>query len=114
MAHYPDVPPGFTLCPMGLTTQSSCGALGKRFLTDLGRMLACRRNGTATPHPRHLAAATREVRARVGVALMRELADQIAGSIAGWLAPRCAGGGHPLRAHCVARGCTAARWHDGR
>jgi hypothetical protein len=83
VAHYPDVPPGFTLSPVGFTTQATCGALGKRFLTDLGRMLACRRNGTATPHPRHLAAATREVRARVGVALMRELADQIAGSIAG-------------------------------
>jgi hypothetical protein len=65
------------------SAQLLCGALGKRFLTDLGRALACRRNGTATPHPRHLAAATREVRARVGVALMRELADQIAGSIAG-------------------------------
>ena len=83
MAHYPDVPPGFVLCPVGITTQASCGALGKQLLSDLGRMLACRRNGTATPHPRHLAAATREVRARVGVALMRELADQIAGSIAG-------------------------------
>ncbi len=74
VAHYPDVPPGFTLCPMGTTTQGTCGALGKQFLTDLGRLLACRRNGTATPHPRHLAAATREVRARVGVALMRERA----------------------------------------
>ncbi len=83
MAHYPDVPPGFTLSPVGFTVQATCGALGKQFLTDLGRTLACRRNGTATPHPRHLAAATREVRARVGVALMRELADQIAGSIAG-------------------------------
>jgi hypothetical protein len=80
VAHYLDVPPGFTLCPVGLTTQASCGALGKQFLTDLGRMLACRRNGTVTPHPRHVAAATREVCARVGVALMRELADQIAGS----------------------------------
>jgi hypothetical protein len=83
VAHYPDVPRGFRLCPVGLTTQAGCGALGQRYLTELALTLARRRNGTESPLDRQVAAATREVRERVTIALMRSLADRLAAAIVG-------------------------------
>ena len=80
--HYSDPPPGFTLRPVALTTQASCGEMGQMYMKELGLALARRRNDTADPRPRQAAAAVREVRERIGVALMRELADQLAMSIA--------------------------------
>ena len=82
VAHYPDVPDGFRLCPVGLTTQAGCGALGMQYLDELGLILARRRNGTADPRAQQVAASRQEVRVRVGVALMRCLADQVAAAFA--------------------------------
>ena len=114
VAHYPDVPPGFTLCPVGITTQGTCGALGKQFLiTDLGRPagLPPQRHGHSAP----AAPGGRDAR---GPRARRRGADARAGrpdrGVHRWgLAPRCAGWCHPLRAHGVVPGRKAARWHDG-
>ena len=70
-AHYPDTPPGFKLHPVALSTQMGVGDCGREYFAQLGLALARRRNGTDSPHGRLVAAATREVYARVGVALMR-------------------------------------------
>jgi hypothetical protein len=65
------------LCPVALTTQCSAGTAGFQYLTRLGLALACKRNATATPGKWKVAACVREVRERVGVALMCEMADQL-------------------------------------
>ena len=90
LAHYPDVPPAFTLSPVVLTTQAGCGTKGQEYLSVLGLALARRRNDTADPRRRQVAAAVREVRERVGVALMRELASQLSASFTGMPHPALA------------------------
>ena len=82
-AHYQDTPPGFKLHPVALSTQMGVGDCGRAYFALLGLALARRRNGTDSPHGRLVAAATREVYARVGVALMRAQADRLAACIAG-------------------------------
>ena len=82
-AQYPDTPPGFKLYPIAISTQMGVGDTGREYVALLGLALARRRNGTDTPHGRLVAAATREVHARVGVALMRAQADRLASCIAG-------------------------------
>jgi hypothetical protein len=63
--------------PIGLTTQAGAGKHGLKYIRDLGFALACKRNRTPTPSKWQVANAVRKVRERVGVALMRELADQV-------------------------------------
>ena len=49
------------------------GALGGQYIAALGHLLARRRNGSDYPRRQQVAAATKEVRERIGVALMRAL-----------------------------------------
>jgi hypothetical protein len=83
IAHYRGGPSGSTFTPVAMGTQCSAGTRGYEFLKLLGYELACSRNGTRTPSDLSVSFAVREVRERVGVAILRKMANIIINAIKG-------------------------------
>ena len=75
--HYADLPPAWKLFPCAHGTQGDLGPGGHACVAELSLLIATRRNGGTAPNKNLLASVRREVRGRVCVSLMRELADQI-------------------------------------
>jgi hypothetical protein len=80
--HYADLSAAWKLFPCGHGTQGDMGPGAHECTKELACLIATRRNGGTPPSSAFVGAMRREVYGRLGLALMRELAEQIISSFA--------------------------------
>ena len=83
LVHYADLPLAWTLRPCGHGTQGDMGPGAHACANALALQLATRRSGGITPTRDYVDVVRREVYGRLGVSLMRELANQIIATFGG-------------------------------
>ena len=78
LAYYgPDVPLGFDFYACGYDTAAGCGAGAHAFHHMLARLIATKKNGGQPPSSKLILFALKDVKERIGIAVMRAVADSV-------------------------------------
>jgi hypothetical protein len=106
-AHYADTPPPFVFSAFAAGMETNLGPGASQLLSDLSMRIATRRNGGEQPKERLLQSVKRRARARVGRAIMAQLAWQVSSAFVA--SPSAALAGATRYRHSAWRGGGAGR-----